>query len=1500
MKIRVSAVGLLVGVVLAGAGALAQLDVLVLDADRAAWDAVASQARGAGLSATIKDYNEAALYNQVYLLAGLGSVRFDVAQALTGWTPTVASRFADLSPYAHELLGAGLQLHTHGGRTIGVVLPWRSDAFAGISARSTRIPQAVQFLTHLGAGRAVGPQATSKGVPLTIGAITITKTAKSNPHVDGALETLLAAVRQVVPTGPLTALAGLPSQARDALTRVAEMLGIPLTAGGEVTLVVESKGGVAPLGVAVETTPSPLGLSKVTIPLSQLETFLAQVGSGVYVRLPYTPHEMAVTSEGMALVGAGAFHAVGNRGSGVKIAVIDLGFGGLSTAQAQGDLPSSVITRDFTGTGIATGISHGTAVAQIVHDVAPDAQLYLIKIANEVDLDNAVSYCISEGVHVINHSLGWFNTNFYDGTGTIAAIARRATSAGILWVQAAGNSAQKHYGGTFTDTNADGWHDTDVTFTATAGQQIILYLTWDSWPATADDYDLYLYGPTGALVASSTATQAGTEQPTERITTTAASSGTYRVRIQRASGAARRLSLFSILQEVSPVVSASSIPAPGNAAEVLTVGAIDWPNYATGPIAPYSSRGPTGDGRQKPDLAAPANVTTGVSFYNPFPGTSAAAPHVAGVAALLKAENPGLDRASLTSRILSFCVAMGDPYAFGAGRLQASPQPTAQADLVIQSITHSPTNPTVGSTVTFQVTVRNQGTAAAGAFVVRLQGVGPSQDGSVSSLGAGASVTRTFTLPLSTSPETFTATADVFNQVPESNETNNTAQVTVTGVVLQPDLVVDSFTASPPSPNVGDTVTFTVTVRNQGTAPAGAFVIRVSRAGASQDASVSSLAPGATATRTIALTTSASPQTFTATADALGQVAESDEGNNTAQLTLTAPAARPDLVVTNITHSPTNPTIGSTVTFQVTVRNQGTAAAGAFVVRLQGVGPSQDGSVSSLGAGASVTRTFTLPLSTSPETFTATADVFNQVPESNEANNTRQVQVIGAVAPLGLAVATDKSVYTVGEPVRITVTLSRPSYVYLVELDAAGRAVLVFPNWRDTNPQVPAGTTVFPRSTTYAYIASEPAGSEQIVAFAADRAVPYFPTSYPAGYPILATNGAAFLSQVRAWLGSNVPSGSWAEASAPFTIVLPTNQPPTASFTFSPTNPLPNQWITFDGRGSSDPDGVVVAWSWNFGDGATGTGSQIQKRYSAPGTYTVTLTVTDNRGATATTTRTVVVGTPNQPPTASFTFSPANPDPGQNVTFNAAGSSDPDGTITSYSWNFGDGTTASVATPSVTKSYAAAGVYTVTLTVTDNVGATGTTTRTITVGTPPPPPATLPGMPTIDRPGIYVWGDPQYRWHVTVAGSATWTAPRPFRIELGTVGQFRAVEVVPSSGPAPVLSNNNRNLLWEGTVQSGWVDLQFGLSDGGWILELKLYIDLDGDGDPLPRTAADARAMAFLRSKKVSPPYNPMLFLKPEEAMGAVLPVHDFRIAQGTLSVHFVTTTIGALEGSGP
>ncbi len=112
----------------------------------------------------------------------------------------------------------------------------------------------------------------------------------------------------------------------------------------------------------------------------------------------------------------------------------------------------------------------------------------------------------------------------------------------------------------------------------------------------------------------------------------------------------------------------------------------------------------------------------------------------------------------------------------------------------------------------------------------------------------------------------------------------------------------------------------------------------------------------------------------------------------------TVAALLPDLVIESISHTPLNPAIGQNVTFTVVTRNQGIAGAAAFNVQLQGAGPAGIAGVSSLAAGASITHTFNLPLSTSPETFTATADPGNQVTESDETNNERTHVVRGVAA----------------------------------------------------------------------------------------------------------------------------------------------------------------------------------------------------------------------------------------------------------------------------------------------------------------------------------------------------------------------------------------------------------------------------------------------------------------------------------------------------------------------
>jgi PKD repeat protein len=170
------------------------------------------------------------------------------------------------------------------------------------------------------------------------------------------------------------------------------------------------------------------------------------------------------------------------------------------------------------------------------------------------------------------------------------------------------------------------------------------------------------------------------------------------------------------------------------------------------------------------------------------------------------------------------------------------------------------------------------------------------------------------------------------------------------------------------------------------------------------------------------------------------------------------------------------------------------------------------------------------------------------------------------------------------------------------------------------------------------------------------------------------------------------------------------NQPPDASFTVG-VNGLQ---VSLNAQASDDPDGNIVSWDWDFGDDETGSGETVNHTYDGPGTYTIELTVTDNDGGIDVTTQDVTVNAPpvNQAPTASFTVTPT----GLQVTVNGSASSDPDGNIVSYSWNFGDGGTDTGATPAP-HTYAAPGPYTITLTVVDDDGAPGVAQQNINVST---------------------------------------------------------------------------------------------------------------------------------------------------------------------------------------
>ena len=181
------------------------------------------------------------------------------------------------------------------------------------------------------------------------------------------------------------------------------------------------------------------------------------------------------------------------------------------------------------------------------------------------------------------------------------------------------------------------------------------------------------------------------------------------------------------------------------------------------------------------------------------------------------------------------------------------------------------------------------------------------------------------------------------------------------------------------------------------------------------------------------------------------------------------------------------------------------------------------------------------------------------------------------------------------------------------------------------------------------------------------------------------------------------------------TATLYVSQRPVASFTFSPSDPLVHEVVTFNASASTPDGGVLVSYTWDFGDGnITSTSDPIVTHaYSTYGTYTVTLNVTDSEGKWDATSKTIVV---EAVPIADFFWSPYYPQRYENVTFDASISSPDGGTIIKYVWNFGDGSPIVEETDPITfHIYTDVGNYTVTLNVTDSEGRWDTVSKIVTV-----------------------------------------------------------------------------------------------------------------------------------------------------------------------------------------
>jgi hypothetical protein len=525
--------------------------------------------------------------------------------------------------------------------------------------------------------------AVAVAVALAMPARAVGKDAPVHPGVGGALRALFTSDGQLAPAPQRRELI----DTYDLATRGARLL---------VELRLERADTAAPARVELARRDGALALAWIE------PARLPEVASAPGVRLVRDPLKARraappVTSQEVAASGANKLHAQGATGQGVRVAVLDIGFAG-HEALVGSELPAGTTHESFLTDDGEPVSSWGTASAELVHDMAPGAELVLVAAGYKVELLGALDWLAGQDVQVIVCAVGHELWEPNDGHGPIATRVNELREQGIAFVTLAGDMGDRHYRASYVDL--DGTHHDfggehvirlnaagGICYHIEAGETIDVSLVWDDWgpdpasPTSDDDYDLRLYYWHESMedwlyVTSTSGLQLGSQAPTEQLVYTTTHAACYGVAVRQwYDPDPHTFDLFSYIWPLQAelMVPARSVTTPCAAERAICVGAVDEVNA----IRMYSSQGPsipnetTGQEIPKPDLVSLDGVSTLTSGETPYAGTFVSAMHVGGALAL-SLEMTGGDLDAAEAALKAAVIDLGDPgfdTVYGHGRL---------------------------------------------------------------------------------------------------------------------------------------------------------------------------------------------------------------------------------------------------------------------------------------------------------------------------------------------------------------------------------------------------------------------------------------------------------------------------------------------------------------------------------------------------------------------------------------------------------------------------------------------------------------------------------------------------------------------------------------------------------------------------------------------------------------------------------------------------------------